>query len=173
MIPADQDPGILQTLHGVPCTATTLLDCLGPGWGVLRMRTDVPALHTLSFPWRLALLSLSLPLHPTSLISQVSHHRQSVSQGSAGAGHSCTPDCMRTDGQTDGHARPPGSWLLFLFLFLMHEPGLAGWLAGWPAQERGRSLVRIPRLLVYDATKISLSQSQEPNLNVSRLQWYL
>lgn len=61
-----------------------------------------------------------------------------------------------------------------MFLFLMHEPGLAGWLAGSGTRQiSSGSLVYKPSTTVYDATKISLSQSQEPNLNVSRLLWHL
>lgn len=153
MIPVDQDPEILPDVPGCAMYCYYLIRRSGP-W----MRADVYGqmyLHHTAAPWQPALcLSPSPFIPPISYLK--SHITTNLNRRAAQAqGIVTRPNaCGRKDRQTDMPGLlAPGSWLLapvpgscswLMFLFLMHEPGLAGWLAGRLRNEA--DLVRIPRL---------------------------
>lgn len=164
MIPADQDPGILPDgAWCVPCTATTLLDCLDRG--CVQACTDVPAPRSSLA----ALCSVSLP----PLSSHLSHISSLTSPPVCIAGQRGRRAQLHArphaDGWTDRRTCQASRFLVPVPAAVPDARAGARWLARRLRNEADLS----SGSLVYDATKISLSQSQEPNLNVSRLQWYL
>lgn len=164
MIPVDQDPGNLPDVPGCAMYRYHLIRLSRP-WMCADVYRCTCTTRSLGNTHSLSCLpppSSHLP-HISSLTSpQFLNRRAAQAQGIV-----ARPTACGQIDQTDRHARPPGSWLLASWLPVPDAWAGARRLAGSLTRQISSGS------LVYDATEISFSQSQEPNLNVSRLQWHL